>query len=103
MLEARTAGREYRRSQTRSGTILITGSTTASRNSPSRRNRGYSRRCTMNLRHVWYGPLLCILTAASSHSIGVSNLHIENLVRASDVVAVVEVADIKPTGSAPPI
>jgi hypothetical protein len=35
--------------------------------------------------------------------IGVSNLHIENLVRASDVVAVVEVADIKPTGSAPPI
>ena len=57
----------------------------------------------MNLRHFWYGLLLCVLTTVHSHSIGVKNLHVDDLVKASDVIVIAEVAEAKANGPAPPI
>jgi hypothetical protein len=46
---------------------------------------------------------LCILVSVRSYPVGVRNLHIEDLVKASDVIAIAEVIDVKAIGAAPPI
>ncbi len=54
-------------------------------------------------RRFWLGLSLCALTTVWSHSVGVRNLHIDDLVRTSDVIAIAEVIDLKAIGTAPPI
>jgi hypothetical protein len=57
----------------------------------------------VKLRYLWQCPLLCVLMTVISHSIGIKNLHIDELVRASDVIAVTEVTDVTALGPAEPI
>jgi len=45
-----------------------------------------------------YGPLLCALMTLQSLSIGVRNLHIDELISASDVIVVAEVTDVTASG-----
>ena len=54
----------------------------------------------MNSRCLWYGLTLAVVLTPHAHSIGVKNLHIDELVRTSDVIAIADVAEARSTGPA---
>ena len=57
----------------------------------------------MNLRRLCYGLTLCALIPVCSHSVGLRNLRITDLVNASDIIAVADVTEVKATGPSQPI
>lgn len=57
----------------------------------------------MNNRWLWFGLVVCLLLTVGSHSTGVKNLNIDNLVRTSDVIGIADVSGAKTIGLAEPI
>ena len=57
----------------------------------------------MNFRRLCCGLTLCALIPVCSHSVGVRNLRLSDLVNASDIIAIADVTDVKATGVAQPI
>ena len=57
----------------------------------------------MSFRRLWIGPFVLVVVTIHSHSVAVKNLHIDDLVRASDVIAIAEVANVREIGHAPPV
>ena len=57
----------------------------------------------VSFRRLWIGPFVLVVVTIHSHSVAVKNLHIDDLVRASDVIAIAEVANVREIGHAPPV
>ncbi|HLW84269.1 MAG TPA: HEAT repeat domain-containing protein [Candidatus Sulfotelmatobacter sp.] len=57
----------------------------------------------MSRKRLCFSLSLCILATIRSYSVGIKNLHIDDLVKASDVIAIAEVIDVRAVGAAPPI
>jgi hypothetical protein len=57
----------------------------------------------MNFKRSGCSLLLYLLVVVCSHAIGVPNLRIQELVNTSDVIALVDVTNVKITGAASPV
>ncbi|MGA9510891.1 MAG: hypothetical protein WBV55_19880, partial [Candidatus Sulfotelmatobacter sp.] len=65
------------------------------------------RRCRLAFRagsgSFWCGLLLSAVMTVPCYCVGIRNLHLDELVRSSDVIIIADVTNVEETGPVPPI